>query len=75
MATINTTTRQSSRALTRREAAAMLGLSPRTLARWAKERRGPDYSRTGTSRGRALYAESDVREWLARQKVFPPKGS
>ncbi|NQW47070.1 MAG: helix-turn-helix domain-containing protein [Planctomycetes bacterium] len=57
--------------LSRDQAARMLGLRPKTLARWATkgQGRGPRFSRTGPIRGRCLYSESDLRAWLESRKV------
>lgn len=63
-------------AYSRRQAAAILGLSEHTLARMAKDRRGPAYSRSGPRRGRALYAPADLAAWLEQTKVSPtPRGA
>jgi hypothetical protein len=56
--------------LTTKETAALLDIVPDTLSQWRSEGRGPRFSRpSGTSRGRAAYAECDVRTWLAAQKA------
>ncbi len=55
--------------LTRREAAGRLGLSEKTLKRYASEGRGPRYSRTGDVRGRVMYRVSDLVEWLDQRRV------
>ena len=54
--------------LTRREAAARLGVTTRTLDRWAMQGRGPAYSRTGGIRGRALYTSATIAEWLESRR-------
>jgi len=55
--------------LTRAQAAARLGLSEKTLKRYAAEGRGPRYCRTGDVRGRAMYRVSDLIEWLDERRV------
>jgi hypothetical protein len=53
----------------RRGAAAILRVSPATLARWATRGHGPRYSRTGSRRGRCLYLERDLVRWLESRAV------
>ena len=48
--------------LTTQELAALLRISPRTVESWRYKSDGPKFHRIGR---RALYADSDVREWLA----------
>jgi hypothetical protein len=55
--------------LTRKQAAEYLGLSPVTLARWAIERKGPRYSRSGEHRGRCWYRIEDLDRWLRDRQV------
>lgn len=56
--------------LNRREAAARLGITTTTLARWAQQGRGPAYSLTGTTKGRALYSAASIAAWLeSRQRT------
>jgi len=57
--------------LTRAEAAAVLRVRPATLARWAARGIGPSYSRSGTRRGRCLYAVEDVRRWVESRRIPP----
>lgn len=54
--------------LSRRQAAARLGVTATTLARWAQRGRGPAYSLSGDVKGRALYAATDIVEWLASRR-------
>ncbi len=54
--------------LTRREAAARLGVTVRTLDRWAMQGRGPAYSLTGDRKGRALYSAASIAEWLESRR-------
>ena len=54
--------------LSRREAAARLGVTVRTMDRWARESRGPSYSLTGNRRGRALYTSASIAEWLESRR-------
>lgn len=57
--------------LTRVEAAWVLGISPKRLAAWAAERRGPEYSRPkGTKLVR--YRRVDLENWL-NQGARQPK--
>ncbi|MFO7782355.1 helix-turn-helix domain-containing protein [Thioalkalivibrio sp.] len=49
-------------------AAAYLGNSERTLARWRSLREGPPYIRVGR---KVRYLQSDLDEWLARHRVHP----
>jgi len=54
--------------LSRREAAARLGVTVRTLDRWAMQGRGPAYSLTGNRKGRALYSAATIAEWLESRR-------
>jgi excisionase family DNA binding protein len=54
--------------LTRRQAAERLGVTTTTLARWAMQGRGPAYSLTGTTKGRALYSAASIAEWLESRR-------
>ncbi|WP_280395512.1 helix-turn-helix transcriptional regulator [Nocardia brasiliensis] len=47
--------------LTRREVADRLKFSPKTLAKWATEGKGPKYERKGN--GHCRYRLSDVVAW------------
>ena len=52
--------------LSTRKAAAVLGLSPRTLDRYRETGRGPAYHRFGQ---RIVYRRGDLDDWAARQRV------
>jgi len=55
----------------RREVAEILGVSVKTLDRWALEGRGPRFRKFGNPNSRstsARYALSDVYAWAARQE-------
>ena len=52
--------------LSTREAAAYLGLSPRTLDRYRVSGEGPDFYRFG---GRILYRQTDLEQWAAERRV------
>ena len=54
--------------LTRAQAAERLGVTPETLARWAQQGRGPAYSLTGVTKGRALYSAASIAEWLEKRR-------
>jgi hypothetical protein len=54
--------------LTRREAAARLGVTVRTMDRGARESRGPAYSLTGNTKARALYTSATIAEWLESRR-------
>lgn len=54
--------------LTRRQAAAKLGVTTTTLARWAQQGRGPAYSLSGEQKGRAYYTAAAITEWLASRR-------
>ena len=54
--------------LTRAQAAERLGVTPATLARWAMQGRGPAYSLTGVTKGRALYSAASIAEWLEARR-------
>lgn len=54
--------------LTRAQAAVRLGVTPTTLARWAQQGRGPAYSLTGGTKGRALYTAATIAEWLESRR-------
>lgn len=51
------------------EAARMLGISPRTLANWRAQGRGPAYVRLGKSRSPVLYRVGDIESWLESRLV------
>ena len=57
---------QSTQYLGTREAAAFLGLSPRTLDRYRVTGEGPAFHRFGS---RILYAQSDLEEWAAARRM------
>jgi len=57
--------------LTRRQAAARLNVTVNTLNRWAMQGRGPAYSLTGITKGRALYSAATIAEWLESRKQPP----
>ena len=52
--------------LSTRNAAAYLGLSPRTLDRYRVSGEGPDFYRFG---GRILYRQTDLEQWAAERRV------
>lgn len=56
--------------LTRAQAAARLGVTRTTLARWAQQGRGPAYTLTGEreGKGRALYTAATIAEWLESRR-------
>lgn len=51
------------------EAAAMLGVSPRTLANWRTHRVGPAFVRVGRVHSRTLYRINDLKTWLDANRV------
>lgn len=56
--------------LNRRQAAERLGVTTTTMARWAQQGRGPAYSLTGGTKGRALYTAASIATWLeSRQRT------
>jgi hypothetical protein len=57
------------RHLTPAEAGEILRRTPAALRRWRTEGRGPSFISTG--RGRVLYPEHGVREWLAANMTRP----
>ena len=57
---------QSTRYLGTREAAAFLGLSPRTLDRYRVTGEGPAFHKFGS---RILYAQADLEEWAAARRM------
>ena len=46
------------------EAAALIGVSPRTLSNWRTQGVGPVFVRVGTPHSRTLYRLDDLRTWL-----------
>lgn len=54
------------------EAAAMLGVSPRTLANWRTHRIGPAFVRVGRVHSRTLYRIDDLKTWLDANRVENP---
>jgi transposase len=65
---IVTMTAPEAEVLSRRQAAARLGVTAKTLARWAQQGRGPAYSLSGEEKGRALYTASGIVEWLVQRR-------
>jgi len=57
--------------LTCAEAAELIGVSPRTLERWRRDRRGPLFFHRKP--GRPFYLLSDIKDWDEKGKVqtFP----
>ena len=51
------------------EAAAMLGVSPRTLANWRTLGIGPAFVRVGRVHSRTLYRIDDLNTWLDNNRV------
>ena len=51
------------------EAAAMLGVSPRTLANWRTQGIGPAFVRVGSVHSRTLYRVDDLAAWLDANRV------
>lgn len=56
-------------AVTTEDAAAMLGISPKTLANWRVLGRGPAYVRVGARRSPVLYRVDDLEAWLDSHRV------
>jgi transposase len=54
--------------LSRKQAAERLGVTTTTMARWAMQGRGPSYTLTGTTKGRALYTAASIAEWLESRR-------
>lgn len=46
-------------------AAQMLGVSPRTMANWRAQGKGPDYVRLGEPHSAVVYRVADLEAWLA----------
>jgi hypothetical protein len=64
--------------LTRMDAARELGISVKTLAKWAIEKKGPPFSKSNN--GAALYPREALHRWRARQVItlrysFAPEGA
>ena len=51
------------------EAAALIGVSPRTLSNWRTQGVGPVFVRVGTPHSRTLYRLDDLRTWLDANRV------
>ena len=56
-------------AVSANEAAAMLGVSSRTLANWRTQGIGPAFVRVGAVRSRTLYRIDDLNTWLDHNRV------
>lgn len=56
-------------AVSANEAAAMLGVSSRTLANWRTQGIGPAFVRVGAVRSRTLYRIDDLNTWLDNNRV------
>lgn len=57
------------------EAAAMLGISPRTLANWRTQGIGPAFIRIGKVHSRTLYRVDDLHAWLDANRVETTEGA
>ncbi len=51
------------------EAAQILGISPRTLANWRVQGRGPAYVRIGKNRSPILYRAGGIESWLESRLI------
>ena len=58
--------------MSRRECAAELGVSPRTLDRWNAARFGPPRTKLG---GRWVYKRASVRAWLESHEQPQPRSA
>lgn len=56
-------------AVSANEAAAMLGVSSRTLANWRAQGIGPAFVRVGAVHSRTLYRVDDLNTWLDNNRV------
>ena len=56
-------------AVSANEAAAMLGVSSRTLANWRTQGIGPAFVRVGAVHSRTLYRVDDLSAWLDNNRV------
>lgn len=56
-------------AVSANEAAAMLGVSSRTLANWRTLGIGPAFVRVGAVHSRTLYRVDDLNTWLDNNRV------
>ena len=54
--------------LSRQEAAVLLAVPPKTLARWASLGQGPAFFKVGRH---TRYAHTDLEAWLAGQRQEP----
>ena len=54
--------------VSRDEAANLLGVSKRTLERWATKKKGPTYYRRGR---RATYMRADLLNWIMCEQRMP----
>lgn len=54
--------------LSRRQAAARLGVTVQTMSRWAQQGRGPAFSRSGEEKGRVFYTAASIVEWLEQRR-------
>jgi len=60
------------RYLRRKQAAALLSVSPRTLEDLGRRREGPPYSKVGSI---VLYDELELRRWVERGRVVTAPAS
>lgn len=59
------TRKSSALVVTSAEAAALLGMSPRTLANWRSRGEGPPYAHlTNSTRSQVVYRTCDIEAWL-----------
>lgn len=55
--------------VSRKDAAALIGVSPRTTEDWARDGKGPPFHKFGTGRSaRIVYRVGDLLAWLEAQR-------
>jgi hypothetical protein len=59
------------RLLSRKQAAARLGLAVSTLEAWVFRGKGPSFIRTGPERGKVFYQADELDRWQREHTISP----
>ena len=55
--------------LSREDLAEQLGVTPKTLAKWANQRKGPTFAKVGR---KVFYRKDSVQAWLRKNEAVQP---
>jgi hypothetical protein len=61
------------RLLSRKQAAARLGLAVATLEAWVFRGKGPSFIRTGPERGKVFYQADELDRWQRANTISPKR--